>query len=306
MQKSKSSSFYRTNSALSCGRSLVWLGHQPATIILEDFRQFCLVDLQESEGTVKNNVYEVTRFLKYLTEARKRPVDITTQDVRNYLSRFTKGYSPNTYSNVLKSLKIFCRDFLDREDIVKTFRFPPRSIPVKVVPKREELQRFYYAIANLRGQTLFLLLATSGRRLKEAVFLDRTSIDLDNHMITPPQNSYASRTKRCWYSFFNQETKDILEKYLIEYKLNERLFPMKKRVAQKYFDKARRKTGLRITARTLRDWFCCEMGELGVPDRYIDAFCGRVPKSILARHYTDYSPERLKRIYDRANLKVLS
>jgi len=93
---------------------------------------------------------------------------------------------------------------------------------------------------------------------------------------------------------------------LIEYKLNERLFPIKKRVAQKYFDKARRKTGLRITARTLRDWFCCEMGELGVPDRYIDAFCGRVPKSILARHYTDYSPDRLKRIYDRANLKVLS
>jgi intergrase/recombinase len=48
------------------------------------------------------------------------------------------------------------------------------------------------------------------------------------------------------------------------------------------------------------------MGELGVPDRYIDAFCGRVPRSILARHYTDYSPERLKRIYDKANLRVLS
>jgi len=48
------------------------------------------------------------------------------------------------------------------------------------------------------------------------------------------------------------------------------------------------------------------MGELGVPDRYIDAFCGRVPKSVLARHYTDYSPERLKRIYDKAGLKVLS
>jgi hypothetical protein len=37
-----------------------------------------------------------------------------------------------------------------------------------------------------------------------------------------------------------------------------------------------------------------------------DALCGRVPKSILARHYIDYSPERLKRIYDRADLKVLS
>jgi len=48
------------------------------------------------------------------------------------------------------------------------------------------------------------------------------------------------------------------------------------------------------------------MGSLGVSDRYIDAFFGRTPKSILARHYTDYSPERLKKIYDEANLKVLS
>jgi hypothetical protein len=29
-------------------------------------------------------------------------------------------------------------------------------------------------------------------------------------------------------------------------------------------------------------------------------------KSLLARHYTDYSPERLKKIYDKANLQVLS
>jgi len=51
--------------------------------------------------------------------------------------------------------------------------------------------------------------------------------------------------------------------------------------------------------------FCSEMGELGVADRYVDAFCGRVPRSVLARHYTDFSPERLKRIYDGAGLRVL-
>ena len=48
------------------------------------------------------------------------------------------------------------------------------------------------------------------------------------------------------------------------------------------------------------------MGELSVADRYVDAFCGRVPRSVLARHYTDFSPERLKRIYDSVNLRVLS
>jgi len=43
------------------------------------------------------------------------------------------------------------------------------------------------------------------------------------------------------------------------------------------------------------------MGKAFVPDRYIDAFCRRVPRSILVIYYLDYSPERLKEIYEKAN-----
>jgi len=49
----------------------------------------------------------------------------------------------------------------------------------------------------------------------------------------------------------------------------------------------------------LRYLYANKMVEQGVQDWYIDACCGRTPKSVLARHYTDYSPERLKRIYDK-------
>jgi intergrase/recombinase len=81
---------------------------------------------------------------------------------------------------------------------------------------------------------------------------------------------------------------------------------MARRKLIKLWGSTRSKTGLNMTPQRLREWFCVEMSEVGVQDRYIDAFCGRTPKSVLARHYTDYSPERLKRIYDRANLKILS
>jgi len=47
------------------------------------------------------------------------------------------------------------------------------------------------------------------------------------------------------------------------------------------------------------------MSRAGVQDRFIDAFCGRVPGSVLARNYTDYSPEALKEIYERAGIKIL-
>ena len=60
---------------------------------------------------------------------------------------------------------------------------------------------------------------------------------------------------------------------------------------------AREKTGLNITPQQLRQWFCSEMLRLGVSETYIDAFCGRIPKSVLARHYTDFSPEKLRKIY---------
>jgi intergrase/recombinase len=54
----------------------------------------------------------------------------------------------------------------------------------------------------------------------------------------------------------------------------------------------------------LRFWFANEMARLGVPDRFIDAFQGRIPRSILARHYTDFSLENLKAVYEKAGLRV--
>jgi intergrase/recombinase len=66
------------------------------------------------------------------------------------------------------------------------------------------------------------------------------------------------------------------------------------------------KTGFRITPQMLREWFCNELGSLGAQDRYIDAFCGRLPKSVLARHYSDYSPYSLREIYQKVELKVLN
>jgi intergrase/recombinase len=47
------------------------------------------------------------------------------------------------------------------------------------------------------------------------------------------------------------------------------------------------------------------MLRVGVSETYVDAFCGRVPKSALARHYTDFSPEKLEEIYEKVQLQVL-
>lgn len=47
------------------------------------------------------------------------------------------------------------------------------------------------------------------------------------------------------------------------------------------------------------------MSRCGVDTKYIDAFAGRTPSIVLEKHYLDYSPERLKKIYDGAGIRVL-
>ena len=61
---------------------------------------------------------------------------------------------------------------------------------------------------------------------------------------------------------------------------------------------------IKISPQILRVWFSMEMGEQGIPDRFVDIFQGRAPRSVLAKHYTAKGIERLKKIYDKADLRL--
>ena len=37
----------------------------------------------------------------------------------------------------------------------------------------------------------------------------------------------------------------------------------------------------------------------GLEEKYIDAFCGRMSQNVIRKHYTDYSPEAMRKHYDR-------
>jgi integrase len=199
---------------------------------------------------------------------------------------------------------VFFRDYLGRAEVVQTFRFPRKEFKPKMVPSRADLQRFYVELDSVRGRARFLLYATSGLRKNEVLSLHREDIDLEKRMIVPRKR--ATRTKRTWVSFFNEEAREALVEYLgTRTDGDPRLFPLSLKNC-KIFKNAAAETGLEITPQVLREFFAREIERLNVPDRYVDAFCGRVPHSVLARHYTDFSPDRLKEIYDQANMRVLS
>jgi integrase len=269
--------------------------------LFEKFYEFCLVDLQLTKTTAMDYIYALRKFFRWL--GKKKIDSLTPEDLRKYLMLLKEG-NHYTYANTLKALRRFFRDFLGLENLVKSFKFPQKRLELKKVPSKEEIRKFYEAIDDLEERAIFLLIASSGLRRNEALSLKLSDIDFEKRMIIP---KHESKTKRSFITFYNEEAESLLKEWLeIRPKRTDKLFPMRTNKSHRIFMEARKKTGINITPQILREWFACEMGRLGVPDRYVDAFCGRVPRSILARHYTDFSPDKLKEIYDKANLKVLS
>jgi integrase len=275
---------------------------QPEAInnLLETFRDFLLIDLRRNKKTIHDHIYYTHKFL----ESASKPVAMTTiEDIRAYF-RSLNSASCHTYKNTLSALKVFFRDFLAKPQLVESFKFPRPPFKPKHISTKEQLQTFYECLELLKERALFLLYATSGLRRNEVICLRPEDIDFNNRMITPCVHN--GDTKKSWVSFFNAEAEKALNEYLASKKLSAspRVFPMPRNEERELWKTAKEKTKMNITPQRLREWFCCEMALLGVNDRYIDAFCGRTPKTILARNYTDYSPEKLKQIYEKASIKV--
>ena len=171
------------------------------------------------------------------------------------------------------------------------------------MPSKQDLQRLFKELDSLRDRTAFLLFATSGIRRNELLSLTVKDIDLEKRQITPNNAHKTNTTKKSYVTFFNTEAQRYLKQYSDnKRKDNTRIFPFTETAIRRGFTRASKKTGIHITPQVLRLWFNCELGKHGIPDRYVNAFCGHVPNSVIAKHCSDYSPDSLKEIYDKANL----
>jgi integrase len=282
---------------LNPGARLHRQGGQGDEKLLLDFYDFCRVDLRLSDNTAK----DYRRFLATLN----KPVEETTaEDVRGWLKPLTDG-SANTYGNALKPLKGFFRNFMRMPEVVGSFKFKKAPLEPVIVPSKEELQKFYSTLRTPIARALFLMYASSGMRKTELLSLSRDDVDWEKRMIVP--KNHTGETKRSWVAFFNAEAEEALKEYLATRKdSSPKLFRVSLHTFLGIWKYACQDSGVRVTPQVLREWFCDEMGRKGVPDRYIDAFCGRVPNSVLAKRYSDFASQKLKEIYENAQLKILN
>ena len=258
--------------------------------MLDAFARFCRIDLVRSTKSIKMHLSALKRYIKEMGSI------IDANLIRDFLSKIRHNYpNPRTYRWYLCALKVFVRDFLRKGEWVATLKFP-RIKPKIIVdlPERKQLTHFFNSLPNNKAKAIFLIYCSSGLRKSEII---KAKIIRATRAIIPTSHEQYS-TKNSYISFYNAEAEQYLKKINYDIKVSEVTI-------RRMFRHARVKTGIQISPQILREWFCSEMAILMVPDRYVDAYCGRVPRSVLAQRYTNFSVKTLKTIYDKANLMIL-
>ena len=150
---------------------------------------------------------------------------------------------------------------------------------------------------------VFLVTMTTGFRIGEVLALKLSNINFETNMIDASQ-IHTSHIKDSWISYFTNQTAEYLQSYIEsdefeQYDEDPKFFSVSYKAVQENFKKVSDMTGISITPHLLRTVFTEKCTHAGIEEKYIDAFCGRTSQKIIRKHYTDYSPEAMRRHYDK-------
>ena len=264
---------------------------------VSDFWQYCKIEERLSNIVSKDYRNVARRFLLSCNG------EISRQSIRDFLKYYLKK-APKTYNNVIDALKAFIVRYLQKSELMNGFKHT--HVPgnyERQLPTKEQLKKGFEALTTDKERAIYLFLASTGLRRSEVLNLTKDDVDFGTRCV---KAKHDTRTKRAGVTFYNSECETYLGKYLASRKDDSnRLFRIGYRQFLRIWKKATKAARFKITAQVLRKWHSTMLGELMVPDRFVDVFQGRAPKSVLAKHYTGKGLERLKRIYEKANFTVL-
>lgn len=263
---------------------------------VDNFKIFCEHQLKLSSRTIKMYGASVTKFL-YFSNG-----DVNTETVDVYLK---SNESQSWKNQEIKALRKYCRNFLNLGSWIEGFEIINiDKVNRKKMPTDLELAEFFH---SLRGQSqiIFLLLHDTGLRLDEILQSNLTMFDFDTCSIDV-REVHTGESKSSYMSFYQKNTRTILRTYVKDnenyFSEDRKMFPISARGVEIEFQRTSNDLGLQITPKDLRTIFVTKLSNAGIKDRFIDCLQGRIPKKVIAKHYTDYGLENLKKQYDQVNL----
>ena len=260
------------------------------------YEQYALEELKLGQSTINNQKSAIRGFLLFSDGV------INKDTVKAYLN---SEESDSWKSNQLKALRKYLRDYLKLGNWINEFNFTSkRKAKIKsAILTDDQLTQFCITLPNIQLQMIFLLLYNSGLRIGEILSLRLSNINFDTNMIDA-SNIHTGDTKSSWISFFTEQSAEYLESYVntavnVEYEDDPVLFTISYKTVQHEFKQASQFLRIVLNPHALRTIFAEKCRHAGIQKEYIDAFEGRTPQGILEKHYTDYSPEALRKQYDK-------
>jgi integrase/recombinase XerD len=130
-----------------------------------------------SPQTIKMYLFYNQKLLDY---TRKEPVDITEDDIKDFLG---SKLSDNSLSNatialIKAALKFFYTEILGRN--ISQIKTPKRSQKLPVVLSQTEIKNLLHKTENIKHRLIIELLYSTGLRLSECINLKYADLDLND------------------------------------------------------------------------------------------------------------------------------
>jgi integrase len=263
---------------------------------------------------------------QYLSENRHYQADLEDW----YAS--VKNYNPLTIRTKLNAIKIFLRKNgikFDEEfwkDLCSNIK-GARPRTMDRAPTKAELRKIVMN-SPINGKALFLVLASSGARIGEALKIDVRDIDLTKDPAQITLRGEGTKTHNTRISFISSEATEWVKDWLKSResyiktstekgrmhiaKDTNVLFPFNATTAQVIWNNALEKVGLTekdpstrrflVHIHSLRKFFSSSMNKAGVPNDIVEAIMGH--EGYLRAAYRRYAIEELADFYKKGEHSV--
>ena len=245
-----------------------------------------------SRQTIKSYVYNVRRFLEFISKSR---LNLSQESVRSYL--LSQDTAVNTSRLRHASISFFFRDVLDREFSLEEVPIKKKEKTLPRVVSKEKIKEMIDSTENIKHRLIVKLFYSSGLRLQELINLKRKDIDFDRGVI----NVRLGKGSKDRMTLISENLKmDLLKYYSIynfqtEYVLEGRRGKYTKKSVQKVLDNVGKKVGIKVSPHMLRHSFATHLLESGTDIRHIQKLLGHSDLST-TQIYTHVSNRDLKNI----------
>jgi len=220
----------------------------------------------------------VARFAQHFGTS---PTRLGLEHIREYQIFLvdTRHTSWTLFNQTVCALRFFYKVTLGRAELIEHIPYPKQEKKLPVVLGREEVARFFDAIANQKHRTILMTMYAAGLRLSEALGLRIRDIDSDRMLVRVQQG----KGRKDRYVPLPSTLLDHLRDYWQSYRPKTWLFPGRRpdrplslSSVQRASARARRQARLvkPVTTHTMRHCFATHLLEAGTDLRTIQLLLG--------------------------------